>query len=99
MPPSFNHAWGRGARSLGAGLARRAAGVRAPRADSDTPGSNYPFSTMAVGDQPAVERPTRAVINGENVLVAARVRVNMTTCWQSTRAGRSARLPLSEREG
>jgi Mannosyl-glycoprotein endo-beta-N-acetylglucosaminidase len=38
------------------------------------PGSNNPFGIKAVGDQPAVESPTREVINGENVVVTARFR-------------------------
>ena len=39
------------------------------------PGSNNPFGIKATGDQPAVESPTREVINGENVVVTARFRV------------------------
>ena len=39
------------------------------------PGSNNPFGIKAVGDQPAVESPTREVINGENVVVTAKFRV------------------------
>jgi hypothetical protein len=38
------------------------------------PGSNNPFGIKAVGDQPAVESPTREVINGESVTVTARFR-------------------------
>ena len=38
------------------------------------PGSNNPFGIKAVGDQLAVESPTREVINGENVTVTARFR-------------------------
>ena len=35
------------------------------------PGSNNPFGIKAVGDQPAVESPTREVINGESVTITA----------------------------
>jgi hypothetical protein len=38
------------------------------------PGSNNPFGIKAVGDQPAVESPTREVVNGENVVMAAKFR-------------------------
>jgi flagellum-specific peptidoglycan hydrolase FlgJ len=38
------------------------------------PGSNNPFGIKAVGDQPAVDSPTREVINGENVTITARFR-------------------------
>jgi hypothetical protein len=38
------------------------------------PGSNNPFGIKAVGDQPAVESPTREVIKGENVTITARFR-------------------------
>ena len=38
------------------------------------PGSNNPFGIKASGDQPAVESPTREVLNGENVTVTARFR-------------------------
>ena len=36
------------------------------------PGSNNPFGIKAVGDQPAVESPTREVINGESIKISAR---------------------------
>ena len=39
------------------------------------PGSNNPFGIKASGEQPAVESPTREVINGENVTVSARFRM------------------------
>ena len=39
------------------------------------PGSNNPFGIKAVGDQPAVESPTREVVKGENVTVTARFRM------------------------
>ena len=39
------------------------------------PGSNNPFGIKATAAQPAVESPTREVINGENVTVTARFRV------------------------
>jgi Mannosyl-glycoprotein endo-beta-N-acetylglucosaminidase len=39
------------------------------------PGSNNPFGIKAVGDQPAVESPTREVIDGESVTVNARFRL------------------------
>jgi hypothetical protein len=38
------------------------------------PGSNNPFGIKATSDQPAVESPTREVLNGENVTVSARFR-------------------------
>ena len=38
------------------------------------PGSNNPFGIKAVGDQPAVESPTREVIKGENVTITAKFR-------------------------
>jgi hypothetical protein len=38
------------------------------------PGSNNPFGIKAVGDQPAVESPTREVIDGNSVTVPARFR-------------------------
>jgi Mannosyl-glycoprotein endo-beta-N-acetylglucosaminidase len=38
------------------------------------PGSNNPFGIKAVGDQPAVESPTREVVNGDNVTITARFR-------------------------
>ena len=38
------------------------------------PNSNNPFGIKAVGDQPAVESPTREVINGESVIITARFR-------------------------
>jgi hypothetical protein len=38
------------------------------------PGSNNPFGIKAVGDQPAVESPTREVINGESVVITAKFR-------------------------
>ena len=41
---------------------------------STPPGSNNPFGIKAVGDQPAVESPTREVINGESVVISARFR-------------------------
>ena len=41
---------------------------------STPPGSNNPFGIKAVGDQPAVESPTREVINGESVVITARFR-------------------------
>ena len=39
------------------------------------PGSNNPFGIKAVADQPAVENPTREVINGETVVMTAKFRV------------------------
>jgi flagellum-specific peptidoglycan hydrolase FlgJ len=39
------------------------------------PGSNNPFGIKATGNQPAVESPTREVINGENVTVSAHFRM------------------------
>ncbi len=39
------------------------------------PGSNNPFGIKAVADQPAVDSPTREVLNGENVTVTAKFRV------------------------
>lgn len=39
------------------------------------PGSNNPFGIKAVGDQPAVESPTREVIDGESITVTARFRL------------------------
>jgi hypothetical protein len=39
------------------------------------PGSNNPFGIKASGDQPAVDSPTREVINGASVVVTARFRV------------------------
>ena len=39
------------------------------------PGSNNPFGIKAVGDQPAVESPTREVIDGESVTISARFRM------------------------
>jgi hypothetical protein len=39
------------------------------------PGSNNPFGIKAVGDQPAVESPTREVIDGVSVAVTARFRL------------------------
>ncbi|HEX3399325.1 MAG TPA: glucosaminidase domain-containing protein [Acetobacteraceae bacterium] len=39
------------------------------------PGSNNPFGIKAVADQPAVESPTREVINGETVVMTAKFRV------------------------
>jgi hypothetical protein len=38
------------------------------------PGSNNPFGIKAVGDQPAVDSPTREVINGEDVVITAKFR-------------------------
>ena len=38
------------------------------------PDSNNPFGIKAVGQQPAVESPTREVVNGESVTVTARFR-------------------------
>ena len=38
------------------------------------PGSNNPFGIKAIGDQPAVESPTREVIDGENIVITARFR-------------------------
>ena len=38
------------------------------------PGSNNPFGIKATGDQPAVESPTREVLNGDNVVITARFR-------------------------
>jgi hypothetical protein len=38
-------------------------------------GSNNPFGIKAVGDQPAVESPTREVIKGESVTITARFRM------------------------
>ena len=40
----------------------------------EPPASNNPFGIKASGDQPAVESPTREVLNGENVTVTARFR-------------------------
>ena len=40
------------------------------------PGSNNPFGIKAIGDQPAVESPTREVINGENVVITAKFRTD-----------------------
>jgi hypothetical protein len=39
------------------------------------PGSNNPFGIKAIGDQPAVESPTREVINGESITITARFRM------------------------
>jgi hypothetical protein len=39
------------------------------------PGSHNPFGIKATANQPAVESPTREVINGENITVTARFRV------------------------
>src|SRR5215471_4365783 len=39
------------------------------------PGSNNPFGIKAVGDQPAVESPTREVIKGESITISARFRM------------------------
>jgi hypothetical protein len=39
------------------------------------PGSNNPFGIKATASQPAVESPTREVINGESVTITARFRV------------------------
>jgi hypothetical protein len=39
------------------------------------PGSHNPFGIKATANQPAVESPTREVINGESVTVTARFRV------------------------
>jgi hypothetical protein len=38
------------------------------------PGSNNPFGIKALPEQPAVESPTREVVNGESVTVVARFR-------------------------
>ena len=39
------------------------------------PGSNNPFGIKAVGEQPAVESPTREVIKGETITITARFRM------------------------
>ena len=39
------------------------------------PGSNNPFGIKATATQPAVESPTREVLNGESVTITARFRV------------------------
>jgi hypothetical protein len=38
------------------------------------PGSNNPFGMKAIGEQPAVESPTREVLNGASVTIVARFR-------------------------
>lgn len=38
------------------------------------PGSNNPFGIKAVGNQPAVDSPTREVLNGESVRIVAKFR-------------------------
>ncbi len=38
------------------------------------PDSNNPFGIKAVGDQPAVESPTREVMNGESITIRAKFR-------------------------
>ncbi len=38
------------------------------------PDSNNPFGIKAIGDQPAVESPTREVVNGQSVTVTAKFR-------------------------
>jgi Mannosyl-glycoprotein endo-beta-N-acetylglucosaminidase len=42
---------------------------------STPPGSNNPFGIKATAGQPAVESPTREVVNGESVTIDARFRV------------------------